>query len=151
MIWVNSDLISDRWRTIMAWNYNDLTSAAGGAPRTFSQPTGYAFDAYGTRHVTYVGIDRHVHELWWNTSGWHHKDLTVAAGAPPGGSNTAIGYVLFCAQHVIYFGQFLDELGATMATTAAGIMSSWKVPLVSLSGRLVARLGTHSLAKAPST
>jgi len=67
----------------MAWNYNDLTSAAGGAPKTLSQPTGYAFDAYGTRHVTYVGIDRHVHELWWNTSGWHHKDLTVAAGAPP--------------------------------------------------------------------
>ena len=62
----------------MAWNYNDLTSAAGGAPQTFSQPTGYAFDAYGTRHVTYVGIDRHVHELWWNTSGWHHK----AAGLP---------------------------------------------------------------------
>src|SRR5262249_43024827 len=71
---------------------------------------GYAFDAYGTRHVTYVGIDRHVHELWWNTSGWHHKDLTVAAGATPGGSNTAIGYVLFCVQHVIYFGEFLDEL-----------------------------------------
>ena len=66
----------------MAWHYNDLTSAAGGAPQKLSQPTGYAFDAYGTRHVTYVGIDRHVHELWWNISGWHHKDLTVAAGAP---------------------------------------------------------------------
>ena len=93
----------------MGWHYKDLTNITG-APLAFALPTGYAFDAYGTRHVTYVGIDQHVHELWWNTGGWHHKDLTVAAGAPPGGSNTAIGYVLFCTQHVIYFGQLLDEL-----------------------------------------
>jgi hypothetical protein len=94
---------------IMGWHYIDLTDALG-APNAFAQPTGYAFDAYGTRHVTYAGVDQHVHELWWNTSGWHHKDLTIAAGAPAEISNTAIGYVLFCTQHVIYFGQWLDEL-----------------------------------------
>jgi hypothetical protein len=121
----------------MAWNYNDLISAAGGAPQTLSQPTGYAFDAYGTRHVTYVGIDQHVHELWWNTSGWHHKDLTVAAGAPSGGSNTAIGYVLFCAQHVIYFGPFLDELWCDN-----GDNSGWHhVELESAAGVFVAATG----------
>ena len=94
----------------MGWNYNDLTNLLN-APQAFSDPTGYAFDAYGTRHATYSSNpDQHVHELWWNPSGWHHKDLTVAAGAPAGCSNTAIGYVLFSAQHVIYFGQWLDEL-----------------------------------------
>ena len=65
----------------MGWHYKDLTNITG-APLAFALPTGYAFDAYGTRHVTYVGIDQHVHELWWNTGGWHHKDLTVAAGLP---------------------------------------------------------------------
>jgi hypothetical protein len=40
------------------------------------------FDAQGTQHVVYGGADRHVHELWWNTHGWHHHDLSAATGAP---------------------------------------------------------------------
>jgi len=93
----------------MGWNYNDLTTLVS-APQAFSDPTGYAFEANGTRHLTYAATDQHVHELWWNISGWHHKDLTIAAGVSTGCQNLAIGYVLFGAQHVIYFGQSVDEL-----------------------------------------
>jgi hypothetical protein len=120
----------------VAWNYTDLSQLTG-APQAFADPTGYAFDGYGTRHVTYAGADQHVHELWWNPSGWRHKDLTVAAGAPSGCSNTAIGYVLFCAQHVIYFGQFLDELWCDN-----GHNSGWRhVELESAAGVLVPATG----------
>jgi len=92
----------------MGWNLNDLTAATG-APGASSQPTGYVFDAYGTQHVTYLGTDRDIHELWWNPSGWHHDDLTVLTSSPQG-SNTAIGYIFLCTQHVIYFGAGVDEL-----------------------------------------
>jgi hypothetical protein len=69
------------------------------------------FAAYSTQHVTYVGTDNHVHELLWDSKGWHHNDLTVAAGiaGSPGG-NTATGYVFFCTQHLVYFGDGLNEL-----------------------------------------
>jgi hypothetical protein len=94
----------------MGWNLNDLTIATA-SPQALGQPTGYVFSDYGTQHVTYVGVDNHVHELLWDSLGWHHNDLTNAAGiaAIPGG-NTAIGYVFFCTQHVIYFGEGINEL-----------------------------------------
>jgi hypothetical protein len=93
---------------IMCWNLNDLTVTTG-APTALAQPTGYVFDAYGTQHVTYLGIDGHIHELLWDPTGWHHHDLTSLTSSPQG-QNTAIGYVFLDTQHVIYFGAGVDEL-----------------------------------------
>jgi hypothetical protein len=93
----------------MSWHYTNLTTLFTNAQAS-TDPTGYAFDAYGTRHITYGAVDKHIHEFWWNSNGWHHKDLTIAGGAPPGSGNGTSGYVLFSTQHVIYFGQWLDEL-----------------------------------------
>jgi hypothetical protein len=57
----------------------------------------------GTQHVVFRGGDNHVHELWWDNSGWHHNDLTVATGAPPGGGPpTGYGFAAYGSQHVIY-------------------------------------------------
>lgn len=92
----------------MGWNLNDLTAATG-SPDATSQPTGYVFDAFGTQHVTYLGTDRHIHELLWNPTGWHHHDLTNLTSSPQG-QNTAIGFVFLGTQHVIYFGLGVDEL-----------------------------------------
>jgi hypothetical protein len=86
----------------MGWNLNDLTVATG-SPNAMSEPTGYAFDAYGTQHVTYLGVDRHIHELAWNPAGWSHHDLTNATSSPQG-DNTAIGFAYLDTQRVIYFG-----------------------------------------------
>ena len=63
------------------------------------------FDAQGTQHVVYRGTDGHIHELWWDNAGWHHNDLTAAAGAPASVSDPA-GYMFDAqgTQHVIYRG-----------------------------------------------
>ncbi len=47
------------------WHAIDLTTASGGAPATAGDPFGYAFDAQGSVHVDYRGVDGDVHELWW--------------------------------------------------------------------------------------
>jgi hypothetical protein len=94
------------WDSAGGWHFNDLTAAAG-APRTGANPTGYVFNAQGTQHVNYVGVDSHVYELWWDTSGWHFNDLTAAAGAPLAQINrNAVGYVFpsQATQHVNYIG-----------------------------------------------
>ena len=51
-------------------------------------PAGYVFTAPATKaqathHVVYRGTDHHIHELWWNSAGWHTKDLTKAAAGHP--------------------------------------------------------------------
>jgi hypothetical protein len=51
------------------------------------RPTGYVFRPDETQHVVYAGTDGHIHELWWDNSGWHHNDLTIATHAPPAGGD----------------------------------------------------------------
>ncbi len=95
----------------MSWLHTDLTVAAGG-PESSTVPSGYMFDAQGTQHVVHVGQDGHVHELWWDTGGWHHFDLTLATGAPAVDVRSSdfnperrpVGYVFTAqgTQHVVY-------------------------------------------------
>ncbi|MEO6826658.1 MAG: hypothetical protein ABI255_01565 [Microbacteriaceae bacterium] len=87
------------------WHHGDLNLVAG-APTADSEPFGYMFDQQGTQHVVYLGKDTHIHELWWKaTGGWHHNDLTVAAGAPPaGGAPTGYVFLDQLTQHVNYRG-----------------------------------------------
>jgi hypothetical protein len=93
------------WDDNGLWRHSDL-SAASQAPAANGDPTNYTFEAQGTQHVNYLGTDNHIHELWWNyENGWHHNDLTNAAGAPLGGGRP-MGYVLTTdgTQHVVYAG-----------------------------------------------
>jgi hypothetical protein len=86
----------------MGWHLNDLTLATG-APQADGMPSGYVFESQATQHVTYVGTDFHVHELWWDANGWHHNDLTNTANAPTA-INAGRGYIFRCTQHLDYFG-----------------------------------------------
>jgi len=102
--------IIELWWDSGVWNHNDLTVATG-APVAYAQyvwyRSGYVFDAQGTQHVIFLGEDFHIHELWWDSNGWHHHDLTNASGAPIGYSFTVpIGYVFAAqgTQHVNYQG-----------------------------------------------
>jgi hypothetical protein len=85
----NERHVSDLWWDPSGWHHNDVTAAAGapiyelwwnstgwhmddlraitGAPDAGGDgPVGYAFEAQGTQHVVYIGLnDRHVHELRW--------------------------------------------------------------------------------------
>ncbi|MFF3543983.1 hypothetical protein [Streptomyces platensis] len=77
-----------------AWHHNDLSVAAG-APAGVQATRvgrGYAHPGDRTQHVPYLGSDNHVHELWWD-DGWHHNDLTAAAGALANVSGRVYGYV----------------------------------------------------------
>ena len=47
------------------WHVNDLTAATGAPAAGVPPPAGYVFDAQGTQHVVYVGLDSHLYELWW--------------------------------------------------------------------------------------
>jgi hypothetical protein len=58
--------------------------------------------------------DHHIHELWWNSAGWHGNDLTKAAARHPASPTSAVaaagdpaGYVFDAhggSQHVLHRG-----------------------------------------------
>jgi hypothetical protein len=116
--------IYELWWQDGVWNQNDLTVAANAPPAlTLAQGadidglSGYVFVAQGTQHVLYLGQDYHIHELWWDSDGWHHNDLTNAAGAPSADfwASQPAGYVFESqgTQHVNYQGpddHHIDEL-----------------------------------------
>ncbi len=94
-----------RW-DLGGWHDADLCVATGAPEWALPGfPTGYVFDAEGTQHVDYVGIDGHIHELWRDSSGWHHNDLTAATGAPKvAGDLTGYVWAFEGSQHVVYVG-----------------------------------------------
>jgi hypothetical protein len=108
----NDTDIHELWWDITGWHHNNLTQAANAPVRAISVPTGYVFAAQATQHVVYLGSDGHIHELWWDITGWHHNDLTRAANAPVSqlGSRPA-GYVFDAqgTQHVVYVGSENDR------------------------------------------
>jgi hypothetical protein len=55
--------------------------------------------------VVYRGTDNHIHELSWDSNGWHHDDLSVAAPAPDAaGDPTGYMFNALGTQHVVYRG-----------------------------------------------
>ena len=60
-----------------AWHYNDLTKLTGApaASRFPGEPHGYVTSCNNQQHVNFVGVDFHVHELYFDNA-WHHNDLT---------------------------------------------------------------------------
>jgi hypothetical protein len=63
------------------------------------------FVTQGTQHVDYRGSDTHIHELWWDSNGWHTNDLTASTGATAAAGDPA-GYMFDAqdTQHVVYRG-----------------------------------------------
>jgi len=103
--------IIELWWDEVGWHHNDL-SIASGAPEVPNESrgnraAGYVFAAQGTQHVYYVPADCHVHELWWDSNGWHHHDLTNANPDAPLSLVQAPCAFVFDAegtQHVNYVG-----------------------------------------------
>jgi hypothetical protein len=93
------------------WHFNNLTAATGspviGSEELLDGPAldAYAFEGQGTQHVVYGSFPR-IHELWWDSTGWHANELTVTAGnAPPESESGALQAYAFEAQgtqHVFY-------------------------------------------------
>jgi hypothetical protein len=98
------DHVHELWWDRAGWHHTDMAAVLGapfadpGGP-----PVGYVFG--GGQHVFYSGWgDRHMHELWWDPTGWHLNDLTAATGAEPSidGFFTAYPFAAQDTQHVIY-------------------------------------------------
>lgn len=84
------------------WTSQRVTATGCG-----DNPGAYAFEAQGTQHVIAIGNDFHVHELWWDTNGWHTDDLSGPTGAPnfsPGSLLTGYAFEGQGTQHVMYYG-----------------------------------------------
>ena len=98
----------------MGWKLNDLTDRVGAPLATVFGLSGYMFVLLGTQHILYQELagdgegNGRLHELWWNSEGWHHHDLTALAHATPI-SNAPSGYAFEeladgGTQHAIYQG-----------------------------------------------
>ncbi len=66
-----------------AWNHDDVTVSAAGAPNAAAGGalTGFVWPGDNTEHVFYLGADNHVHELWLKqgTGAWNHDDVSANA------------------------------------------------------------------------
>ena len=96
--------IHELWWDNNGWHHNDLTAITG-SPESIAAgpgPVGYVFS--GTQHVNYLGADNHIQELWWDSGGWHHSDLTSAVGAAGTvyAEPRGYGFETHGTQHVIY-------------------------------------------------
>jgi hypothetical protein len=99
--------------TVTTWQ-NDRLHPAGGGP-LFGVLTSHVFEAEGTQHVFYQGVeDQHIYELWWPGGGSvNSRDLTSKSGAPSG-PDVLISHVFEAegTQHVFYpsFDKHINEL-----------------------------------------
>ncbi len=74
--------VHELWYDGQHWNHNDLTNASGGAALAapYSGIDGYESAFNGQQHVNYLGVDGHVHELWFQSQ-WGRNDLTAISYA----------------------------------------------------------------------
>lgn len=114
--------VHELWWDTSGWHHHDLTAATGAPapagrlpayphPMTWDFVHAYPFDAQATQHVVFL-VGDHIHELWWDTKGWHHDDLTVAANAPGAAENaTPVAYPANAqgSRHVVYRGTGNDD------------------------------------------
>jgi hypothetical protein len=106
----NND-VHELWWQDNEWFDNDLSKAANVSLPGAVLASGYVFYSQGTQHVICRGAEGHVHELWWDSNGWHPNDLTVDAGAllyplPIPGHLGTVGCAFDSqgSQHVFYTG-----------------------------------------------
>ena len=96
------------WDEEDGWHAKDLTAEAE-APLATAYPNAYIFATNGTQHVLYGGApaDGHVHELWWDSDGWHHNDLTIDSGEHQLALTVPTGYEFYAegTQHAVYQGR----------------------------------------------
>jgi hypothetical protein len=89
------------------WKDNNLTGEAGvtglSLPRNGTPLNGYATDFNQQQHVNYIGLDGHLHELFY-TGRWQHNDLTNASGSfsQPFGGIAGFQTAFNRQEHVFY-------------------------------------------------
>jgi hypothetical protein len=154
--------IHELWSDSTGWHTDDVTAATAGAVQVGGPLAGYVDATQGTQHVVYVGLsDKHIHDLWWDTTGRHTDDLTAATGAPTFGDGlAAYAFAAQGTQHVIYgddnypshlhelwsdpTGWHTDDLtAATGAPPGGGACRNYGAPCAGLPGYVFQAQGTQ--------
>jgi len=95
--------LHEMWLDSGGWHHSDFTTSEGAPVAKVLTPWSYAFETQYTQHVDYLGTDKHIHEMWWDTDGWHHNDLTEnAQGVAAAGAPTGFVFSADNTQHVFY-------------------------------------------------
>jgi hypothetical protein len=84
------------------WQTQDLTQLTGAPVGVLGGISAYLSQSDGTQHVLSVKAQGHIEDLWHDNSGWHHKDLSTAAGGTPPSRLDVSGCAFQGAQHAIY-------------------------------------------------
>lgn len=131
------------------WSFEDLMLQPTGAPKADGRSLiGFDWKTENTKHVLYIGLNGHVHELMTGTTGpWKHTDLTEATGAPMAEEDLLAAFPLEAEQskHVFYqssdghvhelmmrldepwrHSDLTDQTGAPPATGTALIGYAWE-------------------------
>jgi Fungal fucose-specific lectin len=95
------------WCDTEGWHMTDLTTVTGTPGPIAGTVAAYMFDAQGTQHVFFVGVDHKIYELWSDPTGWQSSDLSAMTQAPTPAGNALTGYAFEAqgTQHVIYTGR----------------------------------------------
>ncbi|WP_460358242.1 PLL family lectin [Mycobacterium sp. ZZG] len=98
--------IYELWCDSTGLHMTDLTAMTATPGPIAGTVAGYMFDAQGTQHVVFVGVDAKIHEMWNDSTGWRATDLTTMTGAPPPAGNALSAYAFESqgTQHIIYTG-----------------------------------------------
>ena len=86
------------------WQQQDLSALTGAPNAVLGGIASYVSQPDGGQHVLYVKVQGHIEDLWHDGTGWHHKDLSTAAGGAPPSRLDVSGYSFQSAQHAIYLG-----------------------------------------------
>ncbi len=104
---VDGHLHEIRWVGVEPAQVWDLVAAAG-APAAASEPSCWYAAATSLKHVSYVGVDGHVHDLAWapGSGALVWTDLTFVALAPPASPHRPAGYTVpgSASAHVVFRG-----------------------------------------------
>jgi hypothetical protein len=110
----NDGYVHELWHDGTAWNHNPLSSSVGGTAAAVARPAAYPFASQNTQHIHYAGAsDGHINELWWDSDGWHHRDLTHDVGGTPAavGDTFQTGGALAGYAVDLYHTHYVDYVG----------------------------------------
>jgi hypothetical protein len=89
-----------------SWRYGNLTGSTKAPKPAHPYLNGYSWPSGGSKQVTYLDKNGHIHELWiTKNANWQHIDLTSHTGAPPSYHPYINGYASDArkSKHIAYF------------------------------------------------
>lgn len=92
------------WYSANAWHSSDLTTIASAPAAASNSKLATAFNTISQHYeIDYLGQDQHVHQLYYDSTGWHASDLTAVTGATLAANGSSLdGHITYVGidQHI---------------------------------------------------